>query len=67
MADLLGEDFGIAEKDTLYRGLDKLVEHKTALGQQHEEAKREQRPESSRARVAWLKRGHNSRIGASHA
>ena len=31
MADLLGEDFGIAEKDTLYRCLDKLVEHKTAL------------------------------------
>jgi transposase len=31
MADLLGEDFGIAEKDTLYRCLDKLVAHKTAL------------------------------------
>lgn len=31
MADLLGEDFGIAEKDTLYRCLDKLVEHKPAL------------------------------------
>ncbi len=31
MADLLGEDFGIAEKDTLYRCLDKLLAHKTAL------------------------------------
>jgi len=31
LADLLGEDFGIAEKDTLYRCLDKLVEHKAAL------------------------------------
>ena len=31
MADLLGEDFGIAGKDTLYRCLDKLVEHKTAM------------------------------------
>jgi transposase len=31
MADLLGEDFGIAEKDTLYRCLDKLLPHKTAL------------------------------------
>ena len=31
MADLLGEDFGIAEKDTLYRCLDKLLVHKTAL------------------------------------
>ena len=31
MGDLLGEDFGIAEKDTLYRCLDKLVEHKAAM------------------------------------
>jgi hypothetical protein len=31
MADLLGEDFGIAEKDTLYRCLDKLLAHKPAL------------------------------------
>jgi transposase len=31
MADLLGEDFGIAEKDTLYRCLDKLRAHKTDL------------------------------------
>ena len=31
MADLLDEDFGIAEKDTLYRCLDKLAEHKAAL------------------------------------
>ena len=31
MADLLGEDFRIAEKDTLYRCLDRLVEHKAAL------------------------------------
>ena len=31
MADLLGEDFGIAEKDTLYRCLDKLLPHKPAL------------------------------------
>lgn len=31
MADLLGEDFRIAEKDTLYRCLDRLVEHKSAL------------------------------------
>jgi transposase len=31
MADLLGEDCGIAEKDTLYRCLDKLLPHKTAL------------------------------------
>lgn len=28
MADLLGEDFGIAQKDKLYRCLDKLVKHK---------------------------------------
>jgi hypothetical protein len=31
MADLLGEDFGIAEKDTLYRCLDKLLPYKPAL------------------------------------
>lgn len=31
MAALLGEDFGIAEKDTLYRCLDKLLPHKPAL------------------------------------
>ena len=31
MADLLGEDFGISEKDTLYRCLDKLEKHKTAM------------------------------------
>lgn len=31
LGDLLGEDFGIAEKDTLYRCLDKLVEHKAAM------------------------------------
>jgi transposase len=31
MADLLGEDFGIAQIDTLYRCLDKLVTHKTEL------------------------------------
>jgi len=31
MADLLGEDFRIAEKDTLYRCLDRIVEHKTDL------------------------------------
>ena len=31
MADLLGEDFGIVEKDTLYRCLDKLLAHKAAL------------------------------------
>lgn len=31
MADLLGEDFGIAQIDTLYRCLDKLVVHKTKL------------------------------------
>lgn len=31
MADLLGEDIGIAQIDTLYRCLDKLVLHKTAL------------------------------------
>jgi transposase len=31
MADLLGEDFGLAAKDNLYRCLDKLVQHKNAL------------------------------------
>jgi transposase len=31
MGDLLGEDFRIAESSTLYRCLDKLVVHKTAL------------------------------------
>ncbi len=31
MADLLGEDFAIAESHTLYRCLDKLLAHKTAL------------------------------------
>ena len=31
MADLLGEDFRLAQKDTLYRCLDKLVGHKAAL------------------------------------
>ena len=31
MADLLGEDFALAAKDTLYRCLDKLLEHKEAL------------------------------------
>lgn len=31
LADLLGEDFGISEKDTLYRCLDKLEKHKTAM------------------------------------
>jgi transposase len=31
MADLLDEDFALAQKDTLYRCLDKLVEHRTAL------------------------------------
>ena len=31
MGDLLGEDFAIAESHTLYRCLDKLVEHKEAL------------------------------------
>jgi transposase len=33
MGDLLGEDARIAEKDTLYRCLDKLLEHKAALFQ----------------------------------
>ena len=31
MADLLGEDFGLAQKDKLYRCLDKLLAHKTDL------------------------------------
>jgi len=31
MADLLGADFALAEKNTLYRCLDKLVEHKDEL------------------------------------
>jgi transposase len=31
MGDLLGEDFGIAEKDTLYRCHDRLLEHKEEL------------------------------------
>lgn len=31
MADLLGEDFRLAQKNTLYRCLDKLPEHKAAL------------------------------------
>jgi len=31
MADLLEDDFGLAEKNTLYRCLDKLVAHKDAL------------------------------------
>jgi transposase len=31
MGDLLGEDFGVVAKDTLYRGLDKLVAHKAEL------------------------------------
>jgi transposase len=31
MADLLGEDYGLVEKNALYRCLDKLVVHKTAL------------------------------------
>lgn len=31
MADLLGEDFALAEKNALYRCLDKLLMHKTAL------------------------------------
>lgn len=31
MADLLGEDFSLAQKDNLYRCLDKLLEHRDAL------------------------------------
>src|SRR5271157_4811908 len=33
MADLLEEDFGLAQKDNLYRCLDKLLPHRTALFQ----------------------------------
>ncbi len=33
MGDLLGEDFGLVQRDKLYRCLDKLVEHKDALFQ----------------------------------
>lgn len=33
MADLLGADFGLAQKDNLYRCLDKVGEHRTALFQ----------------------------------
>ena len=33
MADLLEEDFGLAEKDALYRCLDKVLEHRPALFQ----------------------------------
>ena len=33
MADLLNEDFGLVEKDNLYRCLDKLLPHRTALFQ----------------------------------
>jgi hypothetical protein len=31
MGDLLGEDYGLVQKDKLYRCLDKLVEHKEDL------------------------------------
>jgi hypothetical protein len=31
MGDLVGEDFDLAQKDNLYRWLDKLLVHKTAL------------------------------------
>lgn len=31
MAELLETDFAVAEKDRLYRCLDRIVEHKTAL------------------------------------
>jgi hypothetical protein len=31
MGDLLGEDFGLVQKDKLYRCLDKLLEHKKKL------------------------------------
>ena len=31
MGDLLGEDFGLVEKNALYRCLDKVIEHKQAL------------------------------------
>jgi len=33
MADLLGVDFGLAQKDNLYRCLDKVLEHRPALFQ----------------------------------
>ena len=33
MAELLGADFGVAEKDRLYRCLDRILEHKSALFQ----------------------------------
>jgi transposase len=33
MADLLGADFGLAQKDNLYRCLDKVLEHRPALFQ----------------------------------
>jgi transposase len=33
MADLLGEDFSLAQKDNLYRCLDRLLEHREALFQ----------------------------------
>jgi transposase len=33
MADLLGEDFGLAQKDNLYRCLDQVLEHRPALFQ----------------------------------
>jgi transposase len=33
MADLLGADFGLAQKDNLYRCLDKVLEHRAALFQ----------------------------------
>jgi len=33
MADLLEEDFGLAQKDNLYRCLDKVLEHRSALFQ----------------------------------
>lgn len=33
LADLLEEDFGLAQKDTLYRCLDKVLEHRPALFQ----------------------------------
>jgi transposase len=33
MADLLEEDFGLAQKDNLYRCLDKVLKHRTALFQ----------------------------------
>jgi transposase len=33
LADLLGEDLGVAEKDTLYRCLDRLLDHKEAFFQ----------------------------------